>query len=411
MRSDNRQYRPELDVLRAIAAWWVVGYHVVIRYTPAGPLPYMWTGARNTLVVALSQGWLAVSIFVVLSGYSLSLGLSGREVSWSKYLAARWLRLAPLYLLVLGVALIVLDGVSTGRRSLVASLSLLPLPNAWTPGPYLATAWSVRLEFALGLTLPVMVWLARRRSAATVLVAVGVVAVAVMVFQGHHGASGLTILYFGLPGRVAEFALGFALGWSGTTVGRGHRRLLQLAAGTGLIVVAHLANDAGGLLVLQWRLRGVLYLATLLLCGTLVLASSATTRSRPGPPARALAQLGSWSYSTYLWHAVVINVLVAPRLFDRTPVAGFRGTLLLGLSVTALVTVPLSWISFTFVERPFLRLRPRYAAPIPHGEAGTQASSASLETAAGTGSSGQRDVRQGDACGALSAAGPRPHRE
>src|SRR5688572_3079504 len=86
MQSDNRRYIPLLDVLRAGAALWVVLYHVVTRLVPTGDAPRHLVGSDNPLMVVLSQGWLAVSLFVMLSGYSLSLGLTKGDIDWVAYL-------------------------------------------------------------------------------------------------------------------------------------------------------------------------------------------------------------------------------------------------------------------------------------------------------------------------------------
>ena len=106
MQSDNRRYIPLLDVLRAGAALWVVLYHVVIHLVPAGEASRTLDGADNPVTIVLSQGWLAVSLFVMLSGYSLSLGLTKGEIIWGAYLKARWLRVAPLYLVILMIGLL-----------------------------------------------------------------------------------------------------------------------------------------------------------------------------------------------------------------------------------------------------------------------------------------------------------------
>src|SRR3954465_13831262 len=105
MQSNNRRYIPLLDVLRAGAALWVVLYHAVTRLVPVGQPSRTLVGSGNPVMVVLSQGWLAVSLFVVLSGSWLSLGLTKGDIDWVSYLKARWLRVAPLYLVMLFLGL------------------------------------------------------------------------------------------------------------------------------------------------------------------------------------------------------------------------------------------------------------------------------------------------------------------
>jgi peptidoglycan/LPS O-acetylase OafA/YrhL len=66
---------------------------------------------------------------------------------------------------------------------------------------------------------------------------------------------------------------------------------------------------------------------------------------------RSLAALGVVSYSLYLWHFPLIGLLA--RHLD----AGFAGLLAFAL----LICVPVAVASYFVIERPFLRLRRRWA--------------------------------------------------
>jgi peptidoglycan/LPS O-acetylase OafA/YrhL len=359
MRSDNRPYIPELDVFRAAAAWWVVMYHSVIRFTPAGQPPYMWTGSDNPLTVLFSQGWLAVSLFVMLSGYSLSLGLNRGTIMWGRYLSARWLRVAPLYLVVLALGTLASVSMPPTAGDFLASVTLLPIPGAFTPGPWLATAWSVRIEFVLYLLIPAFVYAARRHKPVVVAAMGAIIAVVIMVALAPTAGS-YEVLYGGLPGRLVEFGAGFVLGWTSRSIARPLRRIAIPVACAGFVVLAYVGNRSGGLLEMSGTTRVAIYVGTLLFCGLLLISVDKRRRTSDSRVMKAVSAVGSWSYSTYLWHAVVINLLVAPLFYDRATPLGFYGSLAAGLAVTTIVVLALSWASFNLIEKPFLTLRPKY---------------------------------------------------
>jgi peptidoglycan/LPS O-acetylase OafA/YrhL len=361
MQSTNRRYVPLLDVLRAGAAWWVVMYHTVIAFQPpAGAKNNMWLGTDNPVLLVLSQGWLAVSIFVMLSGYSLSLGLRKGDIMWGAYLKARWLRVAPLYLVVL-----VLGTLALGRSnpptpgSFFTAVTMLPIPGAHEPGPWLDTAWSVKIELVLYLFIPALVYAAKRYDMRRTVAMSGVLAVVVFLAL-QQTSNTLDILYSSLPGRMVEFAVGFFLGYAGHVLPARLRRAGLVVGVLGFAAVAAVANRSGGFRGIPPVTRLSIYVAVLLLGALLLLAVDQRPKSSNSRVVAAFSAVGSWSYSTYLWHMVVLHLFVVPRLFQDTSLLGERGTLIAGMLLMIAAVLTLSWASFNMIERPFLSLRPNY---------------------------------------------------
>ena len=87
--------------------------------------------------------------------------------------------------------------------------------------------------------------------------------------------------------------------------------------------------------------------------GGLVLLYLRSRTDIPGSP--WLANLGRWSYSTYVWHILVITLL-KNKLLWMTPYA-------LGVFVVLPVTLLVSFASYHLLEVPFLGLRNVYARP------------------------------------------------
>lgn len=95
MSGDRSLANDALMGLRGVAALWVVGYH--LRETVADMFPGVW-------LVPLSNGYLGVDLFFVLSGYSLTMSYAGRIDSLSAYgsfLRNRLARVYPLHVAIL----------------------------------------------------------------------------------------------------------------------------------------------------------------------------------------------------------------------------------------------------------------------------------------------------------------------
>ena len=358
MQSNNRRYIPLLDVLRASAALWVLLYHVVTILRPVDEPRRTLVGSDNPVMIVLSQGWLAVSLFVMLSGYSLSLGLTKGDIDWVAYLKARWLRVAPLYLVVLFLGLM-----TAARRpsleSLFAAITMLPLPGAFEPHPWLATAWSVKVELVLYLCIPALVYAVRRYKPVPLMAMAGALGL-VLLLAMHQTTSMVDILYSGVPGRLAEFTVGFALGYAGRTFPLRLRRAAIAVGCAGFAAVTLVANRSGGFYDLPGSTRLALYLATLLLGGLLL----AAVDQRPTPSSSrvvaAVSAVGSWSYSTYLWHMIVIKVVSVELMTPLQSTLGVQAALAVGGALTVGIVMAMSWASFNLIERPFLSLRPTY---------------------------------------------------
>jgi peptidoglycan/LPS O-acetylase OafA/YrhL len=365
MKSDNRRYVPLLDVFRATAAWWVLFYHTWQRF---GPDLSQWVG-HNPVMVMGSQGWLAVSIFIMLSGYSLSLGLRRGEIMWSAYLKARWLRIAPLYLVVFAVGTLAVTsaGAVPTTGSFLAGMSMLPIPGAFSPGPWLDTSWSVRVELVLYLFLPVFVYAARRYRPVPLLLMAG--ALALVVFPALYSqAYMMDILYGGLPGRLVEFAVGFAIGYAGRVVHARSRRVALAVGCFGFVGLSFVTNRAGGHYNISPAMRVAVFLAVLVFGALLLIAAGQRAKPSRNRLVPLLAAVGSWSYSTYLWHMVVLKLLIAPLLFDQETFLGHRASFAVGMVLMIAIVLALSWASYNLIELPFLSMRPQY---IKAGTAGT----------------------------------------
>ncbi|MDC0303355.1 acyltransferase family protein, partial [bacterium] len=138
-----------LDYLRAAAALLVVGFHSCIVF-PGLPLISDWA-----VLAIIRQGYIGVSLFLVLSGFLfMKLGLErGLPHNLGNFYINRLLRVGPLFLVIFTLA------TAIGRNNFEpGDLIYLFITNIGSPPTsdqfITGTAWSVSLELAFYWIFP-----------------------------------------------------------------------------------------------------------------------------------------------------------------------------------------------------------------------------------------------------------------
>src|SRR5260370_20104975 len=98
--SKNRGYIAEIDQLRAMAAMLVLLYHGVQLFNPNVGIT-----TANPVLAIIVEGHSGVGLFIVLSGFILTLGAVGKSISYKPFLIARILRIYPMLLVCLLAAI------------------------------------------------------------------------------------------------------------------------------------------------------------------------------------------------------------------------------------------------------------------------------------------------------------------
>src|SRR5262245_41494909 len=185
--SYNRPYLPAIDQLRAFAALLVLFYHGLLILTPqitSGvsydiKQPWQYPSTSNPLLTLIEEGHTGVSLFIVLSGFILSLGTVGHAISYKRFLTARILRIYPLLVVMLVVAAYVGGG---GLVSFVTAL--LPLNLGGGLGSsFAAMNWAVAIEFQCYLVFPFLIAFSNERGCRSL---VQVVAVELRLGRRHR---------------------------------------------------------------------------------------------------------------------------------------------------------------------------------------------------------------------------------
>ncbi|MGN6128732.1 MAG: acyltransferase family protein [Nocardioidaceae bacterium] len=343
-----------LDGIRAVAIAAVVSLHWLSWYSPL-----------------FHGGSIGVDVFFVLSAFIITTILwrpgPGRlGPAWASFLRRRVKRLYPallglvvgcvvLYTLVPGRPLAPVEVAARGLRVLTQASAFWAAGqhgSMWLPGlqPFGQT-WSLAIEWYFYALWPPVVLLARVRGVRPDRLAAALLAVAVLLYAGALALSPFWF-YFGPPARFAELLAGAALALR-LGVGERLRASARGRSSTPAAVLALVAVCGYALLGPgghSWVYRGVGI--PLAVVATAVLIATGYRHPR-GVVRRLLshrwpAAVGRVSYSLYLWHVVPLLLLEQEVAHVPRPVLG----------VAVLVaTAALTWLSYRWLERPFLRSR------------------------------------------------------
>jgi peptidoglycan/LPS O-acetylase OafA/YrhL len=363
MTGDDALRMMQLDALRAFAVLAVVTEH--------------YGGRTLNSLIPISAGYIGVGLFFVLSGFLITSLLlttfeaygNQRGTALRNFYARRMLRLAPpFYLVLFALVIIGLEPIASSWPWHAAYLT-----NVWVAmGNPSNVFWSLAVEEQFYLLWPVLLLAAGRGGALKLAVAIILAGVAFRigwVLAGFNTRAAIYLLFanfilLGIGSLVGVIShrdgKPFQFGWFTPRVERlfGAAALVCFA----LAVVAWLFYGTQGLLR---------FLTLDLLVGIsfawVIVKSAVGWRGVMGAVMTqpALLYLGKISYMVYLTHNFV------PRVYEH-----YLGTLadwqLLALSVpTVLIICALSW---RFVERPLLALKPRFPeAPEPKRAAGAAA--------------------------------------
>jgi peptidoglycan/LPS O-acetylase OafA/YrhL len=209
-----RRPLPALTGLRFLAAMYVVLTHSQSWLNNRTHLP-------GPIKIFLGNGYLAVSLFFLLSGFLLAYTYEGQIVGWKntrRFWEARFARIYPVYLFSLLLAYLFQRGLN-----LQTQLAVLTMTQAWNPrareitGAWNYPAWTLSVEAFFYLTFPfVMPWISQRSTSVLRSIGIALMALTVLVHtplvglnQWPNGPLGFVPLPIW---RLPEFGLGLVLG-------------------------------------------------------------------------------------------------------------------------------------------------------------------------------------------------------
>lgn len=339
-----------LDGLRGCCALYVVAAHANFRFLTVGDL----NGFTYSLSRALGYGHSAVTIFFLISGFSLGLQvINGEPFQLVPFLKRRYWRIAPpayaLMLFAIPLAFVRFQslGIDWAPDSKQILFNLL-LQNDFYPDVELATIplWTVAYEAKLYCSFPALVWLYCRHSAFLVLLISSALSAIACLFGYADG------WYIGL----------FALGFLASQKALWRPKLLAIGSGFLLLILffwfpiwgdwyspQHYHNH-----LLETDLALSLFVVSLFQCR---LENARSTLAERILSSSLLISLGSFSYSLYLVHEpvqVCLYALTIDLSGQQSQIALFCSAI--GLSLVA------GKLFYWIVEQHFLRRSPRTIA-------------------------------------------------
>ncbi|WP_342318555.1 acyltransferase family protein [Corynebacterium mayonis] len=318
---------PELEGLRAVAALGILVTHVAFQ-----------TGEDSPILARFDY---FVAVFFALSAFLLS-----RATPRTGYYSRRIARIAPAYLVCVVVVSLVLPELShLGARQFLGNLFLVQIymPDGLVAG--LTHMWSLCVEVAFYLALPLCVRIRQRWIALLVMVPLSLLwpwAVAPVDAVNMQIWPPSYIPWFAVGLAAAELErLGVTWRWPRWPL---VALFIPLAWLGGVVGPAGLEHPTPA----QFNVRVLIGAA---FAAVIVVPFALGPRENGLLASPVMRHLGRWSYSIFLWHVAVLSLA-----FPVLGVPVFSGYFLPVLVFTAAASVAVAYISYEWVEKPGARL-------------------------------------------------------
>lgn len=360
-----------IESLRAWMAWWVVVGHALHL---TGTSPDAFDGFANLALRLAVRGDLAVKVFIIVSGFVICHLILSRPETYSKYITRRAFRIVPIYFFCLAVAMLIrpLYEIAYTQLPWVYASDMrieraqLEMANFWqhlllhltvlhgvvpeevlrySSTAFLAPAWSLSLEWQFYLLAPIVIGVLVRCNIWSL-----AVSAAAFLCYWLVTASSYT---WAQPSFIAIAAPYFLVGIFSRLLLTSSRRNLPIVL---LVLIP-------SLFMVEW------FVAFVWITFFLIIANeNSKARNEPkivkiflGVVARnkILQNLGSWSYSTYLIHIPLFSIFVGVSAIAAGGDLS-RPQCIVAVLVAMVFLVPLSWLLYTYVEQPFIRLSRRF---------------------------------------------------
>jgi peptidoglycan/LPS O-acetylase OafA/YrhL len=340
----NIQHKiPQLDAVRGLAILLVMMHNMGSKY----PVPY-----SRWLV---SNGWIGVDLFFVLSGFLITgilLDTKASEGYFKDFYARRCLRIWPLYYSLLIFMFILLPllrpsdahAVFEQRSSpwwaypLFLQNFLVPIPTMAT-GP-LAVTWSLAIEEQFYLFWPLIVRFCSPNQLRRIAIALICVSPALRYYLSAHQIIIYSNPFCRLDGLMAGALLALVIRQEGFVPASFVKRAwILFVAAAALALISQSSNAA-------WIVFSFTSLASLAFVYLAMYSSQRWLQAilRNG----FLIFAGIISYGLYLLHKIPMDMAQILRL-DRYP--------LVALPVTFAAAFLLAFVSWNLLEKPFLGLK------------------------------------------------------
>lgn len=361
MAKSPTPFLPALEGLRAVACCGIIVTHVAFQ-TGAD------TGSLFNRMMARTDFF--VPVFFALSGFllwrrhradfSFNLTDASNRLNLLGYYVKRIGRIMPAYLATVFLVLLLFP--VAGSPTILEMLSNVFLVQIYVPGGLLGGLthlWSLSVEMAFYLALPIIAGLFGRKSWRVRMICIGAVALisygwAFLPAFAEAPGPGELNPHIMPPAFAAWFAVGFlSAELEGTLRPGAVRWIAKYRVVFWLFAIAMLAVAASdgpeGLTHAEPAEFARRTVYGTLFAASLIMPYALSPRS-PWLESPWMQALGRWSYSIFLWHMSLLS-LVFPLLGINL----FGGHTALVMLATFVLTVPVAALSYALVEEPARR--------------------------------------------------------
>lgn len=277
-----------------------------------------WLTTWNPFAALIQEGHTGVTMFIVLSGFILSLGTINRQMSYFNFIWARVLRLYPLLIVCLAAAVLTKPLGSVSLYTIF--ISLIPISVAGNlQSVFTVMFWAVTIEFQCYLLFPFVTRLANIAGVKAILaLIIFTIALRFGVYWLQGGGSQRDLSYASIFGRFDQFLMGMFIARLHASGRLSFLNTRHLAA-CAILVLASMTffNQAGGGPADgYWKLLWPTYEAAMWAC--FIVAYLHTPLNSHNTLSRIAAKVGEISYSSYLWHfAIITGVMISAGILHR----------------------------------------------------------------------------------------------
>lgn len=328
-----------IQLLRAIAAWLVVYAHYYLFFPIYHLYNYQWLGIFG------------VDIFFVISGFIMFYSFANTMCTAREFFVKRLIRIVPAYwfftFLLIPLSYIYTKEFSYtdwNLNSLLASLFFIKSANPAdsVPNPFLTVGWTLNYEMFFYALLSLCIMVFGRFSFFACTLALIILPLA----WDEHWFYGILISQKLLYAFVFGIALGYAYK---KTEGRNIPHAIYYIFGIALLIFGvtlfvkyqpflNSPEDLNGL-------GGLRLLLSFILVSSLLMLEITLSKLR-GDVSRLLRYLGNISYSTYLSHTLIINIILH---YIGQKKHSLEWELIL-LLITSLIIFAISHFSYQYIE-------------------------------------------------------------
>ncbi|SMN00262.1 O-antigen acetylase [uncultured Candidatus Thioglobus sp.] len=347
----NNKYFERLDTIRFYAVFAVIFAHIF----------QIWTWSE-TLVFLLPLGNVGVLVFFVLSGFLITKILLSEpeetpiKTSFKNFYLRRSLRIFPIYYLYL-LIVFSFNLENIGETSFYPWLYLTNI-YIFTEDTWLLAnshLWTLSIEEQFYIVWPFLVLLLRHKSKLLTTAFIGIILIAMLtrvyLYLNNYSVSP-QIEVFTLA-NLDSLTFGGLLALAYLNYGKQMQRY-----GLPMIIVGLLGYYLSFLLKynghLEWLFWSFGKFSIAIFAGGLIIYALFSQNKRHIFHNATTIYLGKISYGLYLYH----NIIVAH--YDK--IIGFFGitlndNIIIKIIVSIALTVSIAYLSFRFIEKPFLRLK------------------------------------------------------